>query len=114
MTVQGHFTDQRQELKSFNNGEARLPERLIVIPMNLIRYLTRDSGFLYINSDERERYENFEPALFRMPNSGWAPPYPYCTKEVLFPFHNQAVDYKVVTEHRLLMEQLPVNDSLGG
>src|SRR6202142_498386 len=84
MTVQGQFTDQRQELKSFNNGEARPTERLIVISVNLIRYLTKDSGFLYINSYERERYENFEPALFRTPNSSWVPPYPYCTKEVLF------------------------------
>jgi osmotically-inducible protein OsmY len=114
MTVQGQFTDQRQELKSFNNGEARPPERLIVISMNSIRYLTRDSGFLYINSDDRERVENFEPALFRMPDLGWVPPYPYCTKEVLFPFDYQAVDYEVVTGHQLLREQLPANDSLGG
>jgi len=114
MTIQGQFTDQQQELKSFNNGEIRTPERLIVISVNLIRYLTRDSGFLYINSDERERYENFEPALFHMPNSGWVPPYPYCTKEVLFPFDYQAVDYGVVTEQQLLREQLPANDSLGG
>ena len=114
MTVQGQFTDQRQELKSFNNGEARPPERLIVISVNLIRYLTKDSGFLYINSDERERYENFEPALFHTPNSGWEPPYPYCINEVLFPFDYQAVDYEVVTEQQLLREQLPANDSLGG
>ena len=114
MTIQGQFTDQWQELKSFNNGEARPPERLIVIPMKLIRYLTRDSGFLYINSDERERYENFEPALFRIPNSGWVPPYPYCIKEVLFPFDTQAIDDEVVTGDQLLREQLPANDSLGG
>jgi len=114
MTVQGQFTDQRQELKSFNNGEVRPPERLIVISVNLIRYLTKDSGFLYISSDERERYENFEPALFHMPNSGWVPPYPYCTKEVLFPFDYQPVNYEVVMEQQLLREQLPANDSLGG
>jgi hypothetical protein len=42
------------------------------------------------------------------------PPYPYCTKEVLFRFDYQADNYEVVMEQQLLTEQLPADDSLGG
>jgi hypothetical protein len=63
MIVSGPFAEQ-QKLKSFNTGEARSPERLVVLSMNLIRYLTRTSGFLHVNSNERERYMDFDPAAF--------------------------------------------------
>jgi len=125
MTIEGRFTDQRQELKSFNNGVARPPDRLIVISMNLVRYLTKVSGFLYIDSNERERYEDFNPTSFHIPDLEWVPPYPYCKREVLFSFENEPVDqkllqkftpghYEVVVEDQTLREQLPANDSLGG
>ena len=125
MTLEGRFTDQRQELKSFNNGNARSPYHIIVISMNLVRYLTKVSGFLYIDSNERERYEDFNPTSFHIPDLEWAPPYPYCKREVLFPFENEPIDqkllqklypahYEVVVEDQTLREQLPANDSLGG
>lgn len=47
MTLQGRFENQRLELKALNDGEARPLERLIVITMNSVRYLTKVSGFLY-------------------------------------------------------------------
>jgi hypothetical protein len=125
MTLRGQFTNQRQELKSLNNGEGRSPERLIVLSMDLVRYLTKVSGFLTISSNERKRYMDFNPASFSTPNVEWVPPYPYCSEDVLFPVENQDVDdqivqqpyrstFGVLTEDQLLREQLLANDSLGG
>ncbi len=125
MTVWGRFADQRQELTSLNNGETRSPERLIVLSMNLVRYLTKVSGFLTISSNEKERYMDFDPASFRTPNVEWVPPYPYGSEDVLFPIEYQDVDDQIVQqlyrspfgvsmEDHLLREQLLANDSLGG
>ena len=46
MTVRAQFANQRQELKSLNNGKALSPERLVVLPMDVVRYMTKVSGFL--------------------------------------------------------------------
>jgi hypothetical protein len=88
MTVWGQFADQLQGLKSLNSAEVRPPKRLIVISMDLVRYLTKVSGCLYINSNEREQYTDFDPASFHAPNVDWTPPYPYCPDDVLFPVEN--------------------------
>lgn len=120
MIVLGRFASQQQELQS----ESRPPEHLIVLSMDLVRYLTRVSGFLYINSTERNRYLVFDSAAFSTPHAGWAPPYPYCSDEVLFPLEKREVKYQILKQpHRsplrialdeqLLWEQL-ANDSLGG
>ena len=125
MTVWGRYAGQQQELKSLNKGEARPPERLIVLSMDLVRYLTKVSGFLTISSNEKNRYIDFNPASFRIPEEDWVPPYPYCSEDVLFPIEYQDVDDLIVqqpdrspigisTEDRLLREQLLANDSLGG
>jgi hypothetical protein len=125
MTVRGQFADQRQELKSLNSAEARSPERLVVLSMDLVRHLTRVSGFLHINSSERERYLDFDPASFRAPNVDWTPPYPYCPDDVLFPLEKQAAEVQtlerspgspstVALDEQLRWEQLLANDSLGG
>jgi len=125
MTIWGRFADQRQELKSLNKGEDRSPERLIVISMDLIRYLTKVSGFLTISSNEENRCMDFNPASFIRPYVDWVPPYPYCYENVLFPIEYQDVDVQILqqpdrlpveilTEDQLLREQLLVNDSLGG
>ena len=125
MTVSGRFADQQQELKSFKNGEARSSERLVVLSMNLVRYLTRTSGFLHISSHERGRYPDFDSASFRAPNVEWTPPYPYCPEDVLFPIEQQSGENHglqqlpqspaiVALEEQLLWEQLLANDSLGG
>lgn len=125
MVLQGRFVDQRQELKSFNNAEARPPERLIVLAMTLVRYLTEVSGFLYINSNEVNRYVNFDQAFFSSPNKAWRPPYPYCPDDVLLSLEKQDGKNPILyqgpldpftakLEDRLLREQLLGNDSLGG
>lgn len=125
MTIQGKFTDQRYELNSVTDGNARLPERLVVVPMNAVRYLTKVSGFLYINSKESNRYMDFDPGTFIGPNKDWLPPYPYCPDEVLFPVEYQEADIQIAYEPQrypfaaisgdtLLREQLLANDSPGG
>jgi hypothetical protein len=123
MTLWGRFTDQRQELKSMNNYEVRPPERLIVLSMDLVRYLTKFSGFLTISSNEIDRDADFDPALYSAPTLGWVPPYPYCPDEVLFPADYQ-LEYREVLpsgvsstlkiEAQVLNKQLLANDSLGG
>src|SRR6266511_1418350 len=85
MTVWGQFADQRQALESLKNSDAGSPDRLVVISMDVVRYITEDSGFLSINSNEQKRYMEFDPGSFRSPNVGWVPPYPYCPDDVLFP-----------------------------
>jgi osmotically-inducible protein OsmY len=125
MTIRGQFADPGQELESLNSAEARSPECLVVLSMDLVRYLTKVSGFLTINSNERERYPDFDPASFRAPHVDWTPPYPYCPDEVLFPVERQKVEYQllgqlprppfvVALKDQLLREQLLANDSLGG
>src|SRR3990172_1630762 len=64
MTIQGKIADRRYELNSLTDGKARLPEQLVAVPMSVVRYLTRASGFLYINSNERNRYTDFDPGYF--------------------------------------------------
>lgn len=66
-------------------GEDQTHERLIEIPMSAIRYLTKSSGFLQIDSTETAAYRDFDLSHFTAPNQDWTPPYPYCLDEVLFP-----------------------------
>ena len=125
MTLRGRFENQQQELRSLNKGEARSPERIIVLSMNSVRYLTKVSGFLYINSKEKNRYMDFDPAHFFTPKKDWKTPYPYCPDDVLFLIEQQDVKDQILQqpprsriavglEDRLPREQLPANDSLGG
>jgi len=125
MTVGVQFTDQQQDLKSLNNGGARSPESLVVLSMDLVRFMTRVSAFLHISSTERKRYVDFDPTRFSTPKNGWKAPYPYCPDDVLFPVEKREVEYQileqlprppfvVVWKEQLLREQLLANDSLGG
>jgi hypothetical protein len=67
------------------DGNTRLPAQLVSVPMDAVRYLTKVSGFLSIDQNERDRYQDFDPAAFLTPSTDWTPPYPYCPQEVLFP-----------------------------
>jgi hypothetical protein len=98
MTAWGQFVDQRHELQSSHQGETRSPERLVVISMDAVRYLTRDSGFLHIKSDETQRYEEFDPASFFTPIAAWTPPYPYCSSDVLFPVEYQIEEIQLTSQ----------------
>jgi hypothetical protein len=93
--------------------------------MDLIRYLTRTSGFLHINSNERERYIDFDPAAFCTPSVDWTPPYPYCPDNVLFPVEQQDrenqslprlpwIPSTAALEEQLRWEQLLADKNLGG
>ena len=120
MTVQGQFVNQRQELQSLNNGGIQPPERHMVIPMDLVRFLTRDLGFLRISSNERGMELDLNPAFFISPGVGWTPPYPYCPEDVLFPAEDQAMNesyqlpFEAISEDSSFKKQVFANDSLGG
>jgi osmotically-inducible protein OsmY len=125
MIIEGNFTDQHYEINLLIDGKTRPPEHLIVVPMNEVRYLTKVSGFLYVNINERNRYTDFTPAHFFTPENGWKAPYPYCPDDVLFPIEKREVRFEifeqplqipltVALKEQLLWEQLLANDSLGG
>ena len=125
MTIQGKFTDRQYELNSQTDGKAGSTEHLVVVPMIEVRHLTKASGFLYINSNERSRYMEFNPARFFTPKNGWKAPYPYCPDEILFPVEKREVEYQILEQlprspfvvmwdEQPLREELLTNDSLGG
>ncbi|MGZ9226503.1 MAG: BON domain-containing protein [Anaerolineales bacterium] len=125
MTVWAQFANQRQELQSLNSGKALSSDRLVVVPMEVVRYMTKVSGFLHIKSDERNRYTDFDPASFRTPDLNWAPPYPYCPDDVLFPVEKRRVEYQILEQlprspfvvawvEQPLSQELLANDHLSG
>ncbi len=120
MTVQGQFVDQLQDLQSLNQGAIQSPGRQMAIPMYLVRFLTRDSGFLLISSNERSRDLDFNPAFFIAPNVDWTPPYPYCHEDVLFPAEHRVMNeshqlpLEEMSEGTSLKKQVFENDSIGG
>ncbi|MGA7192673.1 MAG: hypothetical protein WBW94_03510, partial [Anaerolineales bacterium] len=81
---------------------------------------------LYIKSNEKNRYMDFDPAQFFVPKKNWKAPYPYCPDDVLFLIEQQDMKNDrilrqlpgspilVGLEAQLLREQLPTNDRLGG
>jgi osmotically-inducible protein OsmY len=125
MTLQGKLNNQEYGVHPLTDGEASLPEQLISVPMSVVRYLTKVSGFLSINSSEKDRYVDFDPAYFIVPSKGWVPPFPYCPDDVLFPIEYQETEAQIPYHpHRFsfgplvkdarLSAQLLANDSLGG
>jgi osmotically-inducible protein OsmY len=125
MTLQGKFNNQHYGFHPFTDGEARLHQQLHAVPMSVVRYLTRVSGFLSINSSESNRYGAFDPGYFVAPHEDWVPPYPYCPGDVLFPIESRDAEnpiafgphqfsFGAILQDAGLSEQLLVNDSLGG
>jgi osmotically-inducible protein OsmY len=88
MLVRGRYSNLQQDPGFLAYGEDQTPERLIVIPMSTMRYLTKSAGFLKIDSAEAARYSDFDPSCFTAPGEDWTPPYPYCPNEVLFPLES--------------------------
>ncbi len=85
MIIQGRFPAQLgASASTTTSDETRAPDRLVVIPVSVIRYLTSTSGFLFIDSSETTRYEDFDPANFVDPDADWIPPYPYFSDAVRF------------------------------
>jgi hypothetical protein len=125
MTIQDTFNEQRNELHSLVDKKSKSSEQFIVVPMKAVRYLTKVSGFLYVNSTERDKYRDFDPASFYTPDWNWVPPYPYCSDDVLFPVEYQTEDIQIeygprqfpfqeMLEGASFKEQFFANDSLGG
>jgi osmotically-inducible protein OsmY len=95
MIIRGRFTDQH------DTHTSRGPVHLVAVPMNEVRYLTGVSGFLYIKSNERNRYTEFNPDGFFTPENSWSPPHPYCPEDVLFSVKRQKeVEYQVLEQPR--------------
>jgi osmotically-inducible protein OsmY len=125
MTIQGHFDESRRNLTYSNFSGGRSAEQLLVIPVRVIGHVTKNSGFLTIQSTDSTKYQEFDASLFSAPNKDWLPPYPYCPDEVLFPVEYQRLDKKVETvsnrasstiktEMQKMSEELLYNDSIGG
>jgi hypothetical protein len=125
MIIEGKFTDRHAKINLLTEGNTGPPEPLVVVPMNEVRYLTKVSGFLHINSNEQKRYMNFDSASFHTPHVDWTPPHPYCPDDVLFPVEQREVEYQILEQlprppfvvalqEQVLWEQLLANDSLGG
>jgi osmotically-inducible protein OsmY len=124
MTVRGQFTD-LQEIKTLNSSSGQSADRLVVLSMDLVRYMTKVSGFLNINSTEQKRYVNFNSALFRTPNVDWTPPHPYCPHNVLFPLEQREIEYQIIEglprpplvfalPEEVLWQRLLADENLGG
>jgi hypothetical protein len=125
MTIQGDFDESRGNHTSLNMSARQPAKQLLVIPVSVVRHMTKNSGFLTIRSTDSTRYQEFDASLFTTPNKDWLPPYPYCPDEVLFPAEYQWLGIKVEkasnrapfiikTEVQKMSEELLFNDSLGG
>jgi osmotically-inducible protein OsmY len=96
--IQGQFSSQKQDLRSLTIHPAHMLEKSVVIPVNLIRYLTNSSGFLTIKSPEITRYKDFNPLYFIAPQSDWVPPYPYCPQDVLFTVNVEGLENQIMVD----------------
>jgi osmotically-inducible protein OsmY len=92
MTLEVDFTEPQLPLNSLSDGRTSLPIQFVNVPLDAVRYLTKGSGFLRINSKDRSRYQDFDSASFFTPGADWTPPYPYCPQDVLFPVESQKAD----------------------
>jgi len=125
MIIKGEFTDQRNGLAPSSDGKVHSKERLVIVPVEVVRYMTRVSGFLTINSSETDRYMDFDPDYLVAPDADWVPPYPYCPDDVLFPVSHQQAGEKtgalltwaqsiILAKEQAYSEEHLANDSLGG
>lgn len=124
--VQGTFDESRRNLTFSNFSGGQSVKQLLVIPKSVIEHVTKNSGFLTIQSTDSTMYQEYDASLFTAPNKDWVPPYPYCPDEVLFPVEyqpeykkfenapNQASTTLRIPEAQGISEELLYNDSLGG
>jgi osmotically-inducible protein OsmY len=85
MVVRGRYSNLQEDPRFMAYGADQTPERLVIIPISTMRYLTKSAGFLNIDSAEAARYSDYDPSRFIAPREDWTPPYPYCRNEVSFP-----------------------------
>jgi len=84
LTIQGQLSSHKQNTNAQPADPNPTLELTVVIPMNLIRYMTTSSGFLTIRSTETTQYQDFNRSYFASPLLDWTPPHPYCSEDVLF------------------------------
>jgi len=124
MTIKGHIYDVPRNLDLTNDSSVLPAGQVMVIPMDVMGYLTNSSGFLTIKSTDSTSVQEYDSSNFTSPDAGWVPPYPYCPEDVLFPIAfrqagkmagipNQAPAMRKTGEE-VLGELLLANDSLGG
>ena len=125
MVLQGHFDESRRKHNYSNFSDGPSAEQLLIVSVNVVRHVTKNSGFLTIRSTDSTKYQEFDASLFTTPDEEWLPPYPYCPDEVLFPIAYQQEDKtfenvsnqvssKPKTVMQKMSEELLYNDSLGG
>jgi osmotically-inducible protein OsmY len=123
--IQGHFDELQRNLTLSNISYGQSAEQLLVIPMRAMGHVTKNSGFLTIQSTDSTNYQDFDSSMFSAPNLDWVPPYPYCPDEVLFPIEYQKADIQIsyephqfpfaeTLEEATFRKQFFANDSLGG
>jgi hypothetical protein len=107
MLVQGRYSHSQKDPRFLAYGEDQLPERLVVIFVSAIRFLTKSSGFLQIDSTEAARYSDFDPSSFIAPSEDWTPPYPYCPGNVLFPIESVEAINQAASEPAIIPVMFP-------
>jgi osmotically-inducible protein OsmY len=68
ITIQGTFDESRRNLTYSNLSSGQLAEQLLVIPMRVMGHITKNSGFLTIQSTDSANYQEFDASLFSAPN----------------------------------------------
>lgn len=86
------------KFNEYQKLNSNIPEQLVTVPMNTVRYLNDVSGFLHIHSNEKNKYAEFNSAHFVSPNNSWLPPYPYCSEDVLIPIEYQNTNIQTVLQ----------------
>lgn len=84
VVVLGQIQDSLRKFQSAAYRAEQIPERLLVVSIDLLLILTPGSGFIQVNSDETAQFASYDPSRYITPDKDWLPPYPYCTAEVLF------------------------------
>ena len=82
--LQGQFPERHSKFASEEVDKPQTADKLAIIPVSVIEYLTKTSGFLNIDSAETTKYHDFESTRFAIPDADWIPPYPYCVENVRF------------------------------
>jgi hypothetical protein len=120
VVIKGRLNDTPQSA----NEPIRSGSNLQVIPMTAMGNLTNNSGFLTIESTEFEKYQEFNPDHFINPWADWSPPYPYCSKDILFSaeygqperIEGKPDEAPLASKEpqKALEKEIDHNDSLGG
>jgi osmotically-inducible protein OsmY/sporulation protein YlmC with PRC-barrel domain len=94
MIVQRRTTHPQQKIGPLTGNGEPYPRHFIYIPVSAIHHLTHSAGFLRKSDQDTIRvydFDDFDLAHFSLPGEDWAPPYPYCPEDVLFPAEMKAL-----------------------